>query len=1277
MTLETLLFEEDDEDAQYASFSIRDSRAIFRESTLYQPIVPWFQLNAPVKATKANVSPSIIITPDDRTETFTKGTPSDPDTMAPGQTQWHLVGTWGLHADQVWTDYTGSGIRVGVLDDGFQHNHWDIAANYRTDLDRDIPNGDNDSAPYYTNDNHGTSVIGTIIADDNGLGGVGVAFDAEAYGIRLDFGGAGTIGHTITGFQYAYSTTADVLNNSWGYTTQFADTTNINFAGQDFIDIINEFQNLTEDGRGGLGTNIVFAAGNARTDGDNVNYHNMQNSEYVITVAAIDSDGTYSYFSTPGAALLVAAGGTTVWVPDRTGASGYNSGGDYTNFSGTSAAAPIVSGAIAVILEANPNLGWRDVQEILAYSAQHNDSAGGSWQYNGASNWNGGGLHFSHDYGFGAVDLYRAVRLAETWDLQQTSSNWTVLSPVTNSSSVAIPTTGTITSTITISQDVEIERVQVNLNISHARAGDLVVTLISPDGTESVLIDRPTNGAFTSIYSFSGINFETTSNAHWGESSVGTWTLRVQDSVSGNSGTLNNWSLSFTGNGQTADDQYIYTEDFGNFTGSEYTARSILTDAGGTDTVNISTVSSTIIFNMTAGMYSLIAGNALQIASGTVIENLYTGDGADVITTNSANNIIKSGRGDDLIAGSEGNDTIDGGDGSDRLTYTETIANFSFNFINSLTVHITHLGSVWTDIITSVENFVFSGVYYTFAELEAYAIGGPTAIINGTAAIDTINGDSANNTINGLAGADKLYGKSGNDTLNGGDNDDTLYGETGNDTLNGDDGNDKLVGGDGDDILNGGAGNDTLDGGAGDDTLDGSTGNDTIYGSVGTDTARYNANSVGFIVYRDSAAYLTVVDTSGTYGADRIYNDIERIQFNDTTIDLTVTTFTVNGGGWGTAAAINGTVGADTLNGALANDTINGDNGNDKIYGKSGNDTLNGDDGDDIVYGDDGNDTINGGNGSDSLSGGGGNDAINGDAGNDVLDGGDGDDILNGGAGNDTLYGGNGNDIARYNVNSAGFVVYRENASYLTVVDTSGALGTDKLYNIETIQFNDSSVDLLTSVFSLNGGGWGSSAAVIGTSGADTLNGTSVGDTVNGGSGNDKIYGKAGDDMLYGDDGDDVLWGEAGSDILHGGNGNDTIMGGDGDDTILGNTGNDLIDAGAGDDRLAGGEGTDSLYGGAGNDIFVFLDLGSGVDVVGDYQSGEKLDITDLLTGFDQGMDDISDFLQIAHSSANSKFYINADGIGTDFVLAFTVNRILLSGNTAQMLLDADILVVS
>ncbi|WP_152986643.1 S8 family serine peptidase, partial [Pseudovibrio sp. POLY-S9] len=66
-------------------------------------------------------------------------------------------------------------------------------------------------------------------------------------------------------------------------------------------------------------------------------------------------------------------------------------GDDYEATQGTSFAAPIVSGVVALMLEANPLLGWRDVQEILALSAKQVDDPSTEWSTNGASTWNGGG----------------------------------------------------------------------------------------------------------------------------------------------------------------------------------------------------------------------------------------------------------------------------------------------------------------------------------------------------------------------------------------------------------------------------------------------------------------------------------------------------------------------------------------------------------------------------------------------------------------------------------------------------------------------------------------------------------------------------------------------------------------------------------------------------------------------------------------------------------------------------------------------------------------------
>ena len=243
--------------------------------------------------------------------TETLSIPTDPWTIDGGAEQWHHVGEYGLNTIPAWNDYTGDGVLVAVIDDGFNYNHSELSANYRTDIDLDVLNGDND-ALNRSSDTHGTFVSQVIAADDNGTHGAGVAFDSEILGIRRGFGGQGSIDDTVEGFEHALAQGADILNNSWGITSPFGDNAKINFAGTDTSAIVDQFANLVENGRDGLGANIVFSAGNSRAQGSSANYKNYQNSPYTITVGAINEGGTFASFSEAGSNLLVTAPGDSL-----------------------------------------------------------------------------------------------------------------------------------------------------------------------------------------------------------------------------------------------------------------------------------------------------------------------------------------------------------------------------------------------------------------------------------------------------------------------------------------------------------------------------------------------------------------------------------------------------------------------------------------------------------------------------------------------------------------------------------------------------------------------------------------------------------------------------------------------------------------------------------------------------------------------------------------------------------------------------------------------------
>ena len=358
-----------------------------------------------------------------------------------------------------------------------------------------------------------------IAAENDEVGTVGVAFGASITGVEI----LGLTSDAAIVQSMAQQHNFDVVNHSWGFVVPFADSQlSSNAAWSSFF---ASFPDAVQTGRGGLGTVIVHSAGNDRTNQFNsglardTNDFNFTNSRFLVAVAAIDNNGSVSNYSTPGAALLVAAPSSSdashdgIWTTDRLATAGTNTGVDsFTadnavpdyqgTFGGTSAASPTVAGVVALMLQANPNLGWRDVQEILSYSSRHVGSAVGAarigyednaWTFNGADNWNGGGLHFSNDYGFGLVDALAAVRLAESWSQTSTSSNEASTS-VFNGTPQAIPDNNPagIKYTFNVAQNIDIERASIMLDMAnvHTWVGDLIISLTSPDGTVSTLLNR-------------------------------------------------------------------------------------------------------------------------------------------------------------------------------------------------------------------------------------------------------------------------------------------------------------------------------------------------------------------------------------------------------------------------------------------------------------------------------------------------------------------------------------------------------------------------------------------------------------------------------------------------------------------------------------------------------------------------------------------------------------------------------------------------------------------
>lgn len=440
---------------------------------------------------------------------FTRQVPSDPNFNQ----QWHLRNTNPSYADvnaePAWdAGYTGNGFTLGVVEWGVQTNHPDLQANYHSAASQ---SGGSSS--------HGTSVAGVMSAvANNGRGGVGAAYNSQ-FSKQYVSGSSGT----ANAFNYRNDLN-DIKNNSWGP----SDNGNLHFISSTEL---NALANSVDTGRGGLGEIFCWAAGNGG-ESDRVEYDPYASSRYTIAVGAIGDQDDRAWYNERGSSMLVVAHSSG----NNRGIYTTDSGSSYTSgFGGTSSASPLGAGAIALMLEANPNLSWRDVQGVLVHSSRKNDPNDSFWTTNGA------GHDISYRYGYGAVDAGKGCAVAAAWESLGSEQSYASGTQSVNQTIPDNDTTG-LTETVTVNSNFKVEAVEVILNVNHTYIGDLQVKLTSPSGTNSVL----TKTRDDSQNNFS--NYRLTSLRHWDEDSQGNWTLQITDRSSGTTGTWNNWSLNLFGN---------------------------------------------------------------------------------------------------------------------------------------------------------------------------------------------------------------------------------------------------------------------------------------------------------------------------------------------------------------------------------------------------------------------------------------------------------------------------------------------------------------------------------------------------------------------------------------------------------------------------------------------------------------------------------------------------------------------------------------------------------
>ncbi|MBF0537090.1 MAG: S8 family serine peptidase [Nitrospirae bacterium] len=477
--------------------------------------------------------------------------PSPKDTATPNDPlfpqQWHLKNTGqggglpgaDINVSGLWDTYRATPSQtIAVVDNGLEIGHEDLKDNVLPNKSYNYLNKTTDPTPTSKDDYHGTSCAGVAAA--RGFNAIGVTGVAPA---------AGLVGYNLL-MNFTDDNGFDAMTRGWDegriYTNSWGpdDTGDILEApAPSFVDALSFG---TSKGRGGLGNIYTWAGGNGKTNNDNSNDDGYANSRYVFAIGASTNMGTQAYYSEDGANILVNApsSGGTLGITTTT----LTDNGKYkTDFSGTSAVAPMAAGAVAIILEANPALSWRDVRYILASSARKNDPSDSEWTINGA------GLHVNHKYGFGTIDVSEAVNQAKTWSPLPPETSITKTSilnkPIPDNNSVGIDDTISVSEAQNMQNDLPgdfiVEFVEVYLNApDHPCFADLDVTLTSPSGTQSVLA-KAHSITCPSEYAFDNWRFGST--RHLGEPATGNWTLHVADRMAGNTGTLKSWGIKLYG----------------------------------------------------------------------------------------------------------------------------------------------------------------------------------------------------------------------------------------------------------------------------------------------------------------------------------------------------------------------------------------------------------------------------------------------------------------------------------------------------------------------------------------------------------------------------------------------------------------------------------------------------------------------------------------------------------------------------------------------------------
>lgn len=332
----------------------------------------------------------------------------EPDSIVHTQAQLTDWGITDVKAPSAWVSgYTGKGVKVAVVDTGIAPHDDLVVAGGTSEVSY--------TTSYADDNGHGTHVGGIIGAENNGIGIVGVAPDADVYAVKaLDSQGSGYLSDVIAGIDWAITNKMDIVNLSLGTTTD-------SLAMQQEVDTAYN-----------SGILVVAAAGN---DGGAVNYPAKYSS--AIAVSAVDSTNTIATFSSRGPEVEVAAPGVNIlstYINNQ-----------YATMSGTSMATPMVTGELALIKQANPTASSSTLRNTLATQVLDLGIAGRD-----------------DLYGFGLIQSVGTVSSTPTTPVTLATST----SLITDKTSYTVGSTATITATVKDQNGVALSGANVNLTIT-------------------------------------------------------------------------------------------------------------------------------------------------------------------------------------------------------------------------------------------------------------------------------------------------------------------------------------------------------------------------------------------------------------------------------------------------------------------------------------------------------------------------------------------------------------------------------------------------------------------------------------------------------------------------------------------------------------------------------------------------------------------------------------------------------------------------------------------